>query len=80
MLPLLDRGDKLPLPHPPRPRDAKLLRDPLQIRDEQLGKVASRAARCPRRGGSLGAGGRMTDGGVLGRGGRAVEDFGGVAH
>jgi hypothetical protein len=39
-LPLLDRGDEIPLPHPARPGNAKLLRDALQISDEQLGKVA----------------------------------------
>jgi len=44
---LLDRGDQLPLAHPTRSGDAQLLRDLLQVRNEQLGKVTDRAALRP---------------------------------
>jgi hypothetical protein len=38
-LPLFDGGDKVPLPHAPGPGDADFLGDPLQIGNEQLGKI-----------------------------------------
>jgi hypothetical protein len=57
------------------------MRDLLQVRNEQLREVTDRAALRPGRGGgTFSAGGRMTDGGILGRGGRVAEEFGGVAH
>jgi hypothetical protein len=78
---LFDRGDELSLAHPARPRDAKLLRDLLQVRNEQLREVTDRSALRPGGGGgTLSADGRVTDGGVLGRGSRVAEEFGGVAH
>jgi hypothetical protein len=57
------------------------MRDLLQVRNEQLREVTDRAALRPGRGGgTFSAGGRMTDGGILGRGGRVAKEFGGVAH
>jgi hypothetical protein len=38
-LPLPDRGDKIPLPHPPGPGDTEFHSDPLQIGDKQLRKI-----------------------------------------
>jgi hypothetical protein len=78
---LFDRGDQLPLAHPARSGDTKLMRDLLQVRNEQLGEVTDRAALRPGRGGgTFSADGRMTDGGIPGRGNRVAEEFGGVAH
>jgi hypothetical protein len=61
-----DRGDQLALAHPTRSGDAQLMRDLLQVRNEQLREVTDRAALRPGRGGgTFSAGGRMTDGRVL---------------
>jgi len=38
-LPLLDGGDKVPLPHAASPGNTEFLSDPLQVGNEQLGKV-----------------------------------------
>jgi hypothetical protein len=78
---LFDRGDQLALAHPTSSGDAELVGDLLQVRNEQLREVTDRAALRPGRGGgTFSADGRMTDGGIPGRGNRVTEEFGGVAH
>jgi hypothetical protein len=78
---LLDRGDQLTLAHAARSGDAELRCDLLQVGHEQLGEVTDRTALRPGGGGgTFWTGGRLTDGGILRRGGRARKEFGGVAH
>jgi hypothetical protein len=80
-LALADRRYQVGLLHPPGSGDAKLLSELPELGYGEGGKATAGVTGSASRPGRSAIGGRATDGGSLvERGGRATEEFGGIAH